>query len=90
MPTDESAFVAKINDQIELLRNKENGYAPLLVYVSGIATAWKFGREYEFNFEGDEVLIVRQRPTADWNSEGVPEIAFPIRHIVATELEREE
>lgn len=85
MPTDESAFVAKIQEQIKLLRNEENGYVQLRVYVSGIDEAWAFWPDDDLKVEGDELLVVRVGPTNENEDEGV-EIVFPIRHIVATEL----
>ena len=45
-----------------------------------------FGRADEFEFEGDEVLVVRVGPTRDHGNAGVPEVVFPLRQVVATEL----
>jgi hypothetical protein len=86
MPTAESRFIAKIRDQIEVLRDTQYAYNRLLVYVCGIAEPWPFGRADEFEFDGDEVLVVRQGPTPKRGNAGVPEFAFPLRHVVATEL----
>ena len=86
MPTDEAAFVAKIRDQIRVLRDREYAYDELHVYVSGIAEPWVFRRAYEFEFDGEQVLVVRVGPTAEHGNQAVPEAAFPIRHVVATEL----
>jgi hypothetical protein len=61
-------------------------YDELRVYVSGIAEPWTFGPDDEFEFDGDELLVVRDGPTGDCENEGVPEYVFPLRHIVATEL----
>ncbi len=86
MPTAEIAFIAKIREQIAFLQNEEYSYDELRVYVSGIADPWVFDRADEFDFDGDELLVVRVGPTAEVENEGVPEHAFPIRHVVATEL----
>jgi len=86
MPTDEAAFVAKVREQIRILRDRDYAYDELRVYVSGIAEPWVFGRADEFDFDGERVLVVRIGPTADHGNHGVPEVAFPIRHVVATEL----
>ena len=86
MPTAEAAFVAKIREQIAFLRKEEYAYDELRVYVSGIAEPWVFGPADEFEFDGNEVLVVRVGPTAEHENEGVPEYAFPLQHIVATEL----
>jgi hypothetical protein len=56
------------------------------VYVSGIARPWVFGPADEFEFDGDEVLLVRVGPTAEYENNDVPEYVFPLRHVVATEL----
>jgi hypothetical protein len=58
----------------------------LRVYVSGIARPWVFGPADEFEFDGDEVLVVRVGPTAEYENEGAPEYVFPLRQVVATEL----
>lgn len=87
MPTDETAFVAKIKEQIRFLKNPEyTDYDELHVYVSGISEPSEFGPDHDFKFDGDELLIVRRGPTEEYDNEGVPEYVFPIRHIVATEL----
>ena len=86
MPTAETAFVAKIREQIEVLQNEEYAYDQLHVYLSGISEPWKFGRDAEFEFDGDEVLVVREGPTREYGNEEVPEYVFPLRHVVATEL----
>jgi hypothetical protein len=86
MPTVEAAFVAKIREQIEFLQHDEYNYQELRVYVSGIAHPWVFGPDDEFDFDGDEVLVVRVGPTTEYENEGVPETVFPLRHVVATEL----
>jgi hypothetical protein len=86
MPTVEAAFVAKIREQIEFLQREHYNYDQLRVYVSGIARPWVFGPADEFEFDGDEVLLVRVGPTEEYENEGVPEYAFPLRHVVATEL----
>jgi hypothetical protein len=85
MPTDESAFVTKIREQIELLRGGGYNYDTLHVYVSGIAEPWPFGRDAEFEL-GDEVLVVRRGPVKKLGNEDVPQYVFPLRQIVATEL----
>lgn len=86
MPTAEAAFIAKVREQIRFLRDEEYSYDELRVYVSGIADPWVFGRDEEFEFDGDEVLVVRWGPTKENENEGVPETVFPLRHVVATEL----
>lgn len=86
MPTDEAAFVAKVREQIRLLRHEEYNYDQLRVYVSGIADPWVFGPADEFEFDGNAVLVVRVGPTKENENEGVPEYAFPVRQVVATEL----
>ena len=45
-----------------------------------------FGPAHEFEFDSDEVLVVRLGPTEENENTGVPEIVFPLRHVVATEL----
>jgi hypothetical protein len=86
MLTTDAAFVAKIHEQIRLLRDGEHNYDELRVYVSGIEEPWTFGPEDEFEIDGDEVLVVRDGPTEDHDNEGMPEYTFPLRHVVATEL----
>jgi hypothetical protein len=86
MPTAEAAFIAKVREQIKFLRDGGYIYDQLLVYVSGIAEPWVFGPHDEFEFDGDEVLVVRGGPTEEQGNKGVPEHVFPLRHIVATEL----
>jgi hypothetical protein len=83
--TDEAAFVAKVREQVNFLKNGEYSYDELHVYVSGIAEPWVFGPDDEFDF-GEAVLVVRVGPTRENQNYGVPEHAFPLRHIVATEL----
>jgi hypothetical protein len=86
MPSTEGTFVAKVRAQIEFLRNDEYGYDELRVYVSGIAEPWVFGPDDEFEFDGCDVLVVREGPTQEHGNGEVPEYAFPVRHVVATEL----
>jgi hypothetical protein len=86
MPTAEIAFITKIREQIAFLQNEEYAYDELHIYVPGINEPWEFGRADEFDFDGDEVLIVRVGPTEEHENEEVPEHVFPIRHVVATEL----
>jgi hypothetical protein len=86
MPTAEAAFIAKIREQIKFLRHEAYSYDELRVYVSGITEPWVFGPDDEFEFDGDEVLVVRVGPTKENENEGVPEYAFPLRNVVATEL----
>ena len=69
----------------KFLRDEQYNYTQLRVYVAGIADPWVFGPADEFEFDGDEVLVVRVSPE-EWENEEVPEYAFPIRHVVATEL----
>jgi hypothetical protein len=76
-------FVARLREQIELLYNEEYNYDELHIYVSGIGEPWVFGRYEAIEFDGEEVLVVRER---EEDNEGVPEHVFPIRHIVATQL----
>jgi hypothetical protein len=86
MPTAETAFVAKVREQIRFPQHEEYNYDELRVYVSGIADPWVFGRDDEFEFDGDEVLVVRDGPTEEHENGEVPEYTFPLRHVVATEL----
>jgi hypothetical protein len=86
MPSPEATFVAKVREQIAFLRNEEYNYDELRVYVSGIADPWVFGSDDEFKFDGDEVMVVRVGPTADYENQEVPEYVFPLRHVVASEL----
>ena len=86
MPRTDAAFVAKVREQIALLRTEGYNYDELRVYVSGIAEPWVFGPDDEFEFDGDEVLVVRDGPARENENEGVPEYVFPLRHVVATEL----
>jgi hypothetical protein len=86
MPRTDAAFVAKVREQIDFLRDEEYAYDELRVYVAGIAEPWVFGPADEFEFDGDEVLVVRVGPTEEYGSEGVPEHVFPLQHIVASEL----
>ena len=86
MPTAEAAFAAKVREQIELLQDEAYNYDELRVYVSGIAEPWVFGPADEFDFDDEEVLVVRVGPTSENENEGVPEYIFPLRQVVATEL----
>ena len=86
MPSAETAFVNRVREQVQLLRGDGYNYDQLRIYVSGIASPWVFGRDDEFEFDGDDVLVVRVGPTDENENEGVPEHAFPVRHLVATEL----
>ncbi len=86
MPAIEVAFIAKIREQIDFLQDEEYAYDQLRVYVSGIADPWVFGPAAEFEFDGDDMLVVRVGPTDENENEGVPEYVFPLRHVVATEL----
>jgi hypothetical protein len=86
MPTAETEFVAKVRQQVEILQDEEYAYDQLRVYVSGIADPWVFGPADEFEFDGDEVLVVTVGPTEEHENEEVPEYVFPLRHVVATEL----
>jgi hypothetical protein len=61
-------------------------YDELRVYVSGIADPWVFGPDDEFDFDGDQVFVVRVGPTHEHDNAEVPEYVFPIRQVVATEL----
>jgi hypothetical protein len=86
MPTAEAAFIAKVREQIKFLRDEEYVYDQLLVSVSGIAEPWVFGPADEFEFDGDQVLVVRGGPTEELDNKEVPEYVFPVRQVVATEL----
>jgi hypothetical protein len=86
MPADETAFVARIRDQLRFLRDGEYAYNELRIYLSGIGEPWTFGPNDEFEFSGDQVLVVRTGPTREYGNAEVPEFVFPVRHIVATEL----
>ena len=44
MPSEQAVFVAKIREQIRILRDREYAYDELRVYVCGIIDPWKFGR----------------------------------------------
>jgi hypothetical protein len=85
MPTDEAALIAKMRDQIEVLKGKY-AYDELHVYASGIGEPWVFGPADEFEFDGDKLLVVRVGPSEEYENQGVPEYVFPLRHVVATEL----
>lgn len=86
MPSAEAAYVAKIREQLAILRNPEYAYNELHVYVCGIAEPWVFGRADEFELDSDKVMVVRQGPTHEYDNARVPETAFPLGHVVATEL----
>ena len=86
MSSVERAFIAKVQEQVAFLRDDQYTYDELHVYVSGIAEPWVFGPADEFEFDGDEVLVVRVGPSAENENEDVPEYVFPLRLIVATEL----
>ena len=86
MPVAETAFIAKIREQIQYLQDDEYNYDELRVFVSGIARPWVFGPADELEFDGDELLVVRTGPTDENENEDVPEYVFPLRHVVATEL----
>jgi hypothetical protein len=86
MPTTREAFIAKIREQIEILQSEDYNYDQLLIYVSGIADPWPFERRHEFEFEDEEVLVVRIGPAEEQQNEEVPEHVFPLQHIVATQL----
>lgn len=86
MRSAEATFAAKIRDQLAFLHNEDYSYDQLRVFVSGIARPWIFGRDDEIEFDGDEVLVVRIGPTKVHENHDVPEFAFPLRHVVATEL----
>jgi hypothetical protein len=86
MPSAEPAFVAKIREQVKILQSDWNNYDELRVYVSGIGVPWVFGPYDDFEFEGDELLVVRDGPLEEQDNEGMPEYVFPLRQIVATEL----
>jgi hypothetical protein len=86
MPPAETAFVARIRDQVQYLKHDEYEYDELHVYVAGITEPWVFGPTDVFEFQGDEVLVVRDGPTEEHENEEVPEYVFPLRHVVATEL----
>ena len=86
LPAAETAFVARVREQVAFLQSEEYAYDELRVYVCGIAEPWVFGAADEFEFDGDEVLVVRVGPTDVNDNEGVPEYVFPLRQVVATEL----
>jgi hypothetical protein len=86
MPGTDQAFVAKIREQVKFLRDEKYSYDELHLYVSGIAEPWVFGPDDEFEFDGDELLVIRDGPMEEQQNEGVPEHVFPLRHVVATEL----
>jgi hypothetical protein len=82
---DDAGFVAKLREQVGYLRRSDYGYDELHVYVCGIGEPWVFGPADEFEF-ADGVLVVRVGPVAEHDNHGVPEFAFPLRHVVASEL----
>jgi hypothetical protein len=82
----ETAFIAKIREQILFMRDDEYAYDELHVYVSGISEPWVFGPDDEFDFDDEEILVVRLGPTNENENEGVPEYVFPLQQVVATEL----
>jgi hypothetical protein len=73
MSTAEAAFVAKVREQLRFLRDQAYAYNELRVYVSGIAEPWVFGPADEFEFDGEQVLVVRVGPTAEHGNGDVPE-----------------
>ena len=85
MATD-AMLIKKILQQVEYLKNDDYSYDQLAIYVSGIDTPWEFGEDDEFEFSAEDLLIVRLGPTEENQNSGVPEVVFPLRHIVATEL----
>jgi hypothetical protein len=86
MPAADTAFAAKVREQVDILKQGEYNYDQLRVYVCGIARPWTFGPSHEFEFDGDEVLVVRLGPSHEFDNEGVPEVVIPLRQVVATEL----
>jgi hypothetical protein len=86
MASSQRAFIAKVREQVAFLRDDEYAYNELHVYVSGIAEPWVFGPSDEFEFDGDQVLVVRVGPSEQYENEDVPEYVFPLRLVVATEL----
>jgi hypothetical protein len=86
MPVADTAFASKVREQIELLQDGEYNYDELRVYVCGIARPWSFGRTHEFEFDGDEVLVVRLGPASEYENDGVPEVVIPLRQVVVVEL----
>jgi hypothetical protein len=82
-------FTQQIKEQLMALREADQGYAALQVYVAGIAEPWEFLGQDEFEFhEGTGVLIVRDGPSGE-NGQGndeVPEYVFRLDAIVATQL----
>jgi hypothetical protein len=84
-----STFTQQIKEQLLALREVEQGYAALHVYVAGIAEPWEFLGQDEFEFhEGTGVLIVRDGPSDDAGRDNaeVPEYVFRLEAIVATQL----
>ena len=65
-------FVAKIREQIGLLRCEGYSYTELRVYVSGIADPWVFGADDEFEFDGEAVLVVRMARRQNRRTKGCP------------------
>ena len=86
MPAAEPAFIAKVRQQLKVLRDEQYAYNELRVYVCGIADPWVFGQADEFELIDDDVLVVRVGPTRDHGNAEVPEVVFPLRQLVATEL----
>ena len=82
-------FIQQIKEQLMALREADEGYAALQVYVAGITEPWEFLGQDEFEFhEGTGVLIVRDGPSGE-NGRGnteVPEYVFRLDAIVATQL----
>jgi hypothetical protein len=58
MPSAEAGFVAKVREQVAFLQHDQYNYDQLRIYVSGVARPWVFGPADEFEFDGDEVLVV--------------------------------
>ncbi len=75
-----------VAEQVAILRDRDYIYDELRLYVSGIAEPWVFGRDDEFDFNSEDVLVVRAGPVREHSNAGVPEYVFPLRHVVATEL----
>ena len=82
-------FIHQMKEQLLALREAEQGYAALHVYVAGITEPWEFLGQDVFEFhEGTGVLIVRDGPSGEngYDNAEVPEYVFRLDAIVATQL----
>jgi hypothetical protein len=77
-------FIQQLEQQLFSLRDPDQAWTALRVYVAGIAAPWEFDAENEFEFHEDtSVLIVRDGPGTEAE---VPEYVFRLDAVVATQL----